>query len=58
MRTSKKTPHFTITKTNFLTLFEEIIPDCSEDHAKPKSTKCKVIINAGGTYAYHWVLKG
>jgi hypothetical protein len=25
-RTSKRTPHFTITKINWLTLFKEIIP--------------------------------
>jgi hypothetical protein len=28
VRTSKKTPHFTITKINWLTLFKEIITVC------------------------------
>jgi hypothetical protein len=35
VRTSKRTPHFTITKINWLTLFREIIAVYSENHAKP-----------------------
>jgi hypothetical protein len=31
-RTAKKTPHFTITKINRLTLIKEIIADFSENH--------------------------
>jgi len=41
-RTSKRTPHFTITKTNWLTLFKEIIAVHSENHAKPINTKCSI----------------
>jgi hypothetical protein len=35
VRTSKRTPHFTITKINWLTLFNEIISVYSESHTKP-----------------------
>jgi hypothetical protein len=38
-RTSKRTPHFTVTKINWLTLFKEIIDVYS---AKPINTKCSV----------------
>jgi hypothetical protein len=41
-RTSKRTPHFTITKTNWLVLFKEIIAVYSENHAKPINTKCGI----------------
>jgi hypothetical protein len=34
--TSKKTPHFTITKINLLTLFKEIISVYTENHTKHK----------------------
>jgi hypothetical protein len=39
VRTSKRTPHFTITKINWLTLFKEIIAVYSENHAEPIHTK-------------------
>jgi hypothetical protein len=42
VRTSKRTPNFTITKINFLTLFKEIIAVYSENHAKPTNTKCSI----------------
>jgi hypothetical protein len=42
VRTSKRTPHFTITKINWLTLFKEIIAVYSENHAKPINTKCSI----------------
>jgi hypothetical protein len=42
IRTSKKTPHFTITKINWLTLFKEIIPVYGENHTKPTGAKCRV----------------
>jgi hypothetical protein len=42
VRTSKRTPHFTITKINLLTLFKEVIAVCSENDTKPKKTKCSV----------------
>jgi hypothetical protein len=35
VRTSKRTPHFTITKINWLTLFKKIINDYAENHTKP-----------------------
>jgi hypothetical protein len=41
-RTSKRTPNFTITKINWLMLFEEIIAVYSENHAKPINTKCSI----------------
>jgi hypothetical protein len=50
VRTAKKTPHFTITKINRLTLFKEIIAVYSENHTKHMNTKFKLlIIKAGGT---------
>jgi hypothetical protein len=59
VRTSKRTPHFTIIKINWLTLFKEIIAVYSENHAGPINTKCTVlIIETGGTYSYRWALKG
>jgi hypothetical protein len=39
VRTSKRTPNFTITKINWLILFKEIIAVYSEKHAKPIKTK-------------------
>jgi hypothetical protein len=42
VRTAMKTPHFTITEINWLTLFKEIIAVYSENHAKPINTKCRV----------------
>jgi hypothetical protein len=41
-RSSKRTPNFTITSINFLTLFKEIIAVYSENHAKPINTKCSI----------------
>jgi hypothetical protein len=40
--TSKRTPHFTTTKINWITLFKEIIAVCSEEHTKTISTKYSV----------------
>jgi hypothetical protein len=42
VRTGKKTPHFTVTESNRLTLFKEIISVYSENHTKPVNTKCRV----------------
>jgi hypothetical protein len=42
VRTSKRTPHFTITKTNWLTLFKEVIAVYNDKHKKPINTKCPV----------------
>jgi hypothetical protein len=35
VRTSKRPPHFTITKINWLTLFKEIIAVYTEKHTTP-----------------------
>jgi hypothetical protein len=61
-RTAKKTQHFTITKINWLTLFKEIIAVYTENHRKPLQTLWEqgtklLIIKAGGTHSYHWVVK-
>jgi hypothetical protein len=59
VRTAKKAPHFTITKINWLTLFKEIISVYSENNiktAKWKQNKVFLIVEAGGTYIYHWVV--
>jgi len=37
-RTSKRTPHFTITKINWLMTFKEIIAIYSENHKKDINT--------------------
>jgi hypothetical protein len=42
VRTAKKTPHFTITKINWLTMFKETIPVYSDNHTKSINTKCSV----------------
>jgi hypothetical protein len=41
VRTSKRTPHFTITKINWLTLFKKIVADCSDNQLEPINTKCR-----------------
>jgi hypothetical protein len=42
VRTSKGTPHCTITQINWLMLFKEIIVIYSENHAKPLNTTYSV----------------
>jgi hypothetical protein len=39
VRTSKRTPHFTITTINWLKLFKEIIAVYSENGTEPINTK-------------------
>jgi hypothetical protein len=63
VRTSKGTPHFTITKINWLTLFKKIIAVYSEKHKKPINilqNSQYLIVKAGdrATCNYHWALKG
>jgi hypothetical protein len=58
VRTAKKTPHITITQINWLTLFKEIIAVYTENHMKQIQNAEWLIFNAGGTYIYHWALKG
>jgi hypothetical protein len=58
VRTAKKTPHFTIRKINFLTLFKEIITVYIENHTKHKNKNADLlIVKAGGTSSYHQPLK-
>jgi hypothetical protein len=57
VRTSKRTPHFTITEINWLMLFKEIIAVYSENHAKPINTKCSTV-RADGSYSYRSALRG
>jgi hypothetical protein len=42
VRTTKRTPHFTITKINWLTLFKEVIAVYNKKHTKPINTKRRV----------------
>jgi hypothetical protein len=42
VRTSKRTPNFTITKISWLILFKEIIAVYSENPAKLINTKCSI----------------
>jgi hypothetical protein len=42
VRALKRTPPFTITAINWLTLFKEIIAVYSENHTKPMDTKHSV----------------
>jgi hypothetical protein len=62
VRTSKRTPHFTITKINWLTLFKEIIGVYTKNHRGPINTCCwqnaeLLIAKANGIYSYHQSLK-
>jgi hypothetical protein len=59
VRTSKRTPYFTITKINWLTLFKEMIAVYSENHAESIATNAQLlIVTAGGKYRSYWALKG
>jgi hypothetical protein len=53
VRTSKRTPHFTITKINWLTLFKQIIAFYTDNLTEPINRKCRVTVTADGTYSYH-----
>jgi hypothetical protein len=57
VRTSKRTPHFTITKINWLMLFKEIIAVYSEKHTRHMNIKYSVTVTGGGTYNYHSALR-
>jgi hypothetical protein len=59
VRTSKRTPHFTITTISWLMLFKEIIAVYTEAHTKQKiQNSALLIVQAGGINSYQWVLKG
>jgi hypothetical protein len=52
-----------MTTTNWFTRFKEIITVYSENHTKHTRTLCGqnaelLTVEVGGTYSYHWVLKG
>jgi hypothetical protein len=62
VRTTKKAPHFTVTKVNRLTLFKEIIAVYTENQMKHINTLCGqsvelLNVKVCGTYSYHWLLK-
>jgi hypothetical protein len=59
IRTSKRTPHFTITKINWLTLFKEIIAVYSKKLASPYTKNVGLLImKADGIYIYRLALRG
>jgi hypothetical protein len=58
VHTSKRTPHFTSTKINWVMLFKEVIAVYSENHAKPINTNALLTVKAGGSYSYHSAVKG
>jgi hypothetical protein len=57
VRTSKRTPHFTITKINWLMLFKEIILVYAESHTKHTIQTASFIGKVDGTYIYLSALK-
>jgi hypothetical protein len=58
VRTSKRTPHFTITKINWLTMFKEIIAVYTDSCMNPINTKYNLLIlKSDGIYSYLWALK-
>jgi hypothetical protein len=52
VRTSKRTPHFTITKINWLTLFKEMIPVYTENYTTAMNTKCRDVDCSNRWYRY------
>jgi hypothetical protein len=59
VRTSKRTPHFTITEINWLTLFKEIIAVYIENNTKPIHKNAALLtVKADGAYNYRSALKG
>jgi hypothetical protein len=59
VRTSKRTPHFTITKISWLTLFKEMITGYTKNHTQPINKNADLLTAKGaGTYSYHSALKG
>jgi hypothetical protein len=58
VRTAKKTPRFTVTKINWLTLFKEITAVYPKNRIKSINTLSNqktimLIVKGGGTYSYH-----
>jgi hypothetical protein len=50
VRTTKRTPHFTITEINWLMLFKEIIAVYSQKQKKPTQTECSAADYKSGWY--------
>jgi hypothetical protein len=49
-----KTPHFTVTKVNWLTLFKEMISVYSENHAKTVNKNAELLaVKVDCTQSYH-----
>jgi hypothetical protein len=47
--------HFTVTNSNWLKLFKEVIAVCSENHMKMTSSW---LLKQAGHTVKHWTLKG
>jgi hypothetical protein len=59
VRTSKRTPHFTITKINWLTLSKEIIAVYTDNPMKPIKQNAGLLnVTVGGACSYHRASKG
>jgi hypothetical protein len=58
VRTSKRTPHFSIKNINNLMLFKTIIAVYGENHREPIQNTELLLVNSAGTYSYHLALKG
>jgi hypothetical protein len=60
VRTSNRTPHFTIKKINWLMILKEIISLESENHRKHicQYKICVTDFEAGALYSYQLALKG
>jgi hypothetical protein len=59
VRTSKRTPHFTITNVSLLTLFKELMYVYSQNPTTRKyKTRSLLNVKAAGAYNYHLALKG
>jgi hypothetical protein len=48
VRAAKKTPHLTVTKINWLTLFKEIIAVYSENRTRPINTNEMLLVSEAG----------
>jgi hypothetical protein len=58
VRTSKRTPHFTITKINWLAQFKKIIAVCSENYKNQKIQNAALPTDkADGIYSYRSALR-
>jgi hypothetical protein len=57
VRTSKRTPHFTVKNIKWLTLFKGTIAVYSKNHTKSIHAKCKLLITEhAATYSYYSAL--